>query len=111
MTVSEENLQPVDEPVSRSERIVIHTETGASHGVFELDLRGERLADALDRLEKQIDSCLASGRTFFSVLHGTGEGVLQKGVRELLGSRSEVARYETARPEDGGAGKTLVTLK
>lgn len=111
MTVAEENLQPVDEPESRSEKVVIRTETGTSHGVFELDLRGERLADALDRLEKQIDSCLASGRTFFSVLHGTGEGVLQKGVRELLGSRSEVARYETARPEDGGAGKTLVTLK
>ncbi|MFP4509259.1 MAG: endonuclease MutS2 [Spirochaetaceae bacterium] len=111
MTVPEANLQPIDEPEPRSGRIDIRTETGASPGVFELDLRGERLADALDRLEKQIDSCLASGRTFFSVLHGTGEGVLQKGVRELLSARSEVARYETARPEDGGAGKTLVTLK
>ncbi len=111
MTVKEENLQVVDEPERQTGTVVIRTDTGGSTGVFELDLRGERLADALDRVEKQIDSCLASGRSYFSVLHGTGEGVLQKGVRELLRTRGEVAHFEYARPEDGGAGKTLVTLR
>ncbi len=111
MTVPEERLHPVDESAISEPRVVIRTETASSPGVFELDIRGERLADALDRLERQIDSCLASGRTYFTVLHGTGEGVLQKGVRELLGKRTEVSHYEYARPEDGGSGRTLVTLR
>lgn len=83
----------------------------AAKASLELDLRGYRLEDALDEVERQIDQAVLSGLNRFGVIHGTGEGVLQKGVRDLLRRSPHVAGYEFARPEDGGYGKTVVELK
>lgn len=77
---------------------------------LELDLRGQRLQAALQELERQVDAAVLNGVGVFSVIHGMGTGVLQKGVREYLEARPEVATCEFARPEDGGFGKTIVRL-
>jgi DNA mismatch repair protein MutS2 len=77
----------------------------------ELDSRGMRLAEALEVLRKQIDAASLSGLGTFSVIHGTGEGILAKGIHEWLKSQPPVADYYFARPEDGGFGKTWVQLK
>ena len=74
-------------------------------------IQGYRLDEAVDAVEHQIDQAVLSGMTQFGVIHGTGEGVLQRGVRELLRSHQHVLDYEFARPEDGGYGKTIVKLK
>jgi DNA mismatch repair protein MutS2 len=78
--------------------------------VFELDLRGKRLHTAIEELEHQLDAAVLNDLSTFSVIHGLGTGVLQKGVRDYLESRPEVERYEFAVPEEGGFGKTLVFL-
>jgi DNA mismatch repair protein MutS2 len=78
--------------------------------VFELDLRGRRLQEALDELERQVDAAILNDLSSFSIIHGTGTGVLQKGVRDYLEGRPEVARYAFAPPEEGGFGKTIVQL-
>ena len=77
---------------------------------LELDIRGRRLAQALDDVERQIDGAVLAGLTRFSIIHGTGTGVLQKGVRDYLQSRREVRSFDFARPEEGGFGKTVVEL-
>ena len=77
---------------------------------FSLDLRGFRLDEALQTLEKQIDRALLAGLAEFSVVHGLGEGVLQKGVQEYLKQRREVKKYFFSHPEEGGFGKTIVQL-
>ncbi len=77
---------------------------------LELDIRGRRLAEAIQELERQIDGAVLSGLTRFSIIHGTGTGVLQKGVRDYLLSRREVRSFDFARPEEGGFGKTVVEL-
>jgi DNA mismatch repair protein MutS2 len=78
---------------------------------LELDLRGYRLAEAIDAVDRQIDDCLLSGMDRFSIIHGKGEGILQKGIRDHLSDREEVEHHEFARPEEGGAGKTIVHLR
>jgi DNA mismatch repair protein MutS2 len=78
--------------------------------VFELDLRGRRLHEALDELERQVDAAILNGLSSFSIIHGTGTGVLQKGVRDYLEDRPEVADFAFAPPEEGGFGKTIVRL-
>ena len=85
--------------------------TGRSTAVFELDLRGFRLAEALEAVEKQIDAASLQGLSLFSLLHGTGNGVLGKGIHEFLRGQPGVADYHFARPEEGGYGKTVVRLK
>ncbi|AEJ19310.1 endonuclease MutS2 [Gracilinema caldarium] len=76
-----------------------------------LNVRGYRLEDALEALRKQIDGAALSGLYEFSVIHGKGDGILQRGVHEYLKQHPLVADYYFARPEEGGFGKTLVFLK
>ena len=78
---------------------------------LELNLRGYRLETALEALRKQIDGAALSGLYEFSVIHGKGDGILQRGVHEFLKQHPLVADYYFARPEEGGFGKTLVFLK
>ncbi len=89
---------------------VEYSGSGGAHAPLELDLRGKRLAEAVDEVDRQIDAALLSGLSQFSIIHGTGGGVLQTGVRDLLASNPHVASFTYAHPEQGGFGKTVVTL-
>ncbi|HEY9054934.1 MAG TPA: Smr/MutS family protein [Rectinemataceae bacterium] len=84
---------------------------GRPRASFELDLRGMRLVQALEAVEKQIDAASLSGLSLFSLIHGTGEGVLGPGIHSYLKSNPAVAEFHFARPEEGGYGKTIVRLK
>jgi DNA mismatch repair protein MutS2 len=86
-------------------------EGGRALASFELNLRGYRLAEAIDAVERQIDAASLQGLTLFHIIHGTGEGVLGKGIHEYLRSHPAVADFHFARPEEGGYGKTIVRLK
>jgi DNA mismatch repair protein MutS2 len=77
---------------------------------MELDLRGYRMEEALRLLEKQVDDALMAGLDQFSVIHGLGEGVLQKGVHDYLRHCPAVQKFQFAHPDQGGYGKTEVTL-
>jgi len=79
--------------------------------VLQLDLRGQRLEEALRMLDRQIDAALVHGLREFGVIHGKGEGILQTGIREHLTGMRCVEDFQFAVPEDGGAGKTVVRLR
>ncbi len=81
-----------------------------ARAVFELDLRGMRAYEAESALIKQIDSALLSGMNEFSIIHGLGEGVLQKTVQDFLRSCEAVKSFSFSDPEQGGFGKTIVRL-
>jgi DNA mismatch repair protein MutS2 len=84
---------------------------GSREAKLEIDLRGFRLGEALMAMEKQIDSASLAGMSFFSIIHGTGEGILGKGIHEYLRNNPSVETYHFANPENGGYGKTIVRLK
>jgi DNA mismatch repair protein MutS2 len=76
-----------------------------------LDLRGMSKEEALRVLEKFVDSALLSNAALLNILHGKGDGILRKVVRQKLreygGNISNV--YHPAR-ELGGEGVTIVEL-
>ncbi|MCX7820857.1 MAG: endonuclease MutS2 [Brevinematales bacterium] len=78
---------------------------------FVLDLRGMKAEEAIKILEKNIDKAIISGTNIMEILHGKGEGVLRKLVHEYLKKLKEVERFDYARPEEGGQGKTIVIFK
>lgn len=78
---------------------------------YELRLLGMYSDEAVRALEHQIDLCVLNNLMHFSVIHGKGDGVLQQAVRDYLSHSPFVADFEYAPAEDGGAGKTYVTLK
>jgi DNA mismatch repair protein MutS2 len=78
---------------------------------MELNLRGMRLEEALGALERQIDAASLAGLREFAVIHGKGDGILQRGVHDFLKKQDAVADYFFSRPELGGFGRTEVVLK
>jgi len=78
---------------------------------FELRLLGMHLVEAEKCLQNQLDLALMHNMQEFSIIHGKGNGVLQTMVREKLAAAPYVAEFFFARPEHGGAGKTIVRLR
>ncbi len=77
----------------------------------ELNLIGERVAPALERLEAFLDQSLLEDRTAVRVVHGFGTGALRTAVRDFLSRSPYVARFAEADPGHGGAGATVVELR
>lgn len=78
---------------------------------YEIDVRGERLDEAIGDLERQIDKAVLSGLSEFQVVHGKGTGALQKGIHDYLKQSNYIEDYYFAHPSQGGFGKTIVKLK
>jgi DNA mismatch repair protein MutS2 len=79
--------------------------------VTECDIRGMRYEEAMEELERFIDNAVLNNLGMVHVIHGLGTGALREGVQENLKKNRFVARMEYARPEQGGFGCTIVTLK
>jgi DNA mismatch repair protein MutS2 len=83
----------------------------ADKPAFELRLLGLRAPEALKLLEHQVDLAAFHGLGEFSVIHGKGDGILQEAVWAYLSKSPVVASQCFAPPEDGGTGKTYVTVR
>jgi len=114
VTVPEEEMEPVGDAhigADRSVQVQYDSEISRAKPAMELDVRGMRLEEAVQALQRQIEDAAVSGLTVFSIIHGKGEGVLQRGVRDCLADAENVSSYQFAAPEEGGFGKTIVYLK
>ena len=90
---------------------VSHFSSDDKTAKYVLDVRGYTLSQTEKALDDEIEAALLSGLPSFSVIHGYGDGILQKGVHMYLKRNRYVSDYRFALPEDGGMGKTYVTLK
>ena len=79
--------------------------------LFELKILGFRSNEAIKALNDHFDKILLANVKEFSIVHGKGNGVLQEVVHDILRNSKYVKEFCFARPEFGGTGKTLVTLK
>jgi DNA mismatch repair protein MutS2 len=79
--------------------------------VLELYLIGMRVEEAMKQVERQIDNALMNGLREFSIVHGKGEGKLRTAIHAYLKGLPVVQDFRFSTPEEGGFGKTIVTLK
>ncbi|HEY1063172.1 MAG TPA: endonuclease MutS2 [Daejeonella sp.] len=77
----------------------------------ELDLRGRRGEEAIYEIEKYLDRAVMLGLTSLKIIHGKGDGILRKLIREYLRKYSQVSRIEDEHADRGGDGITYVYLK
>jgi DNA mismatch repair protein MutS2 len=77
----------------------------------ELDLRGMRGENALHEVEKYLDKSVMLGFPFIKIIHGKGDGILRKLIREYLKKYSQVTRVEDEHADRGGDGITYVYFK
>ena len=83
----------------------------AQHFNLTLDVRGQRGDEAVDNVAKYIDEANLLSIKEVSILHGKGNGILRKLIREYLSKQQCVQSFNDASLETGGAGITRVTLK
>lgn len=76
----------------------------------EIDVRGKRGEEALYEIEKYLDKAIMMGFPSLKVIHGKGDGILRKLIREYLKKYSEVSRMEDEHADRGGEGITYVYL-
>lgn len=76
-----------------------------------LDLRGFRGQDALQELDRFLDKAVMAGYNRLELLHGKGDGILRKLIREHLRKQRFVLDFESEHADRGGDGITLVNLK
>ncbi len=70
----------------------------------QIDLRGQRLEDAMREVSGYLDRAFRAGKNEVTIVHGLGTGALREGVRSLLKTTNYVAVYQDA----GSGGATLV---
>ena len=82
----------------------------AEHFDLTLDVRGKRAEEALDIVAKYLDEAKLLSIKEVSILHGKGNGILRKLIREYLSRDHDVASFADASLETGGTGITRVRL-
>ena len=75
-----------------------------------LDLHLFRPSEIAPLLDDYFDACRRKGIFAVRLIHGKGQGILKARVEKLLQRHPLVAAFQTAPPEAGGWGATLVTL-
>lgn len=80
----------------------------SSNITFEYDVRGMRLSDCQNLVEKSLGDLLSGDVPFLNIIHGHGDGILKKWLRDYLKRSKD---FEWAVPENGNDGETKITLK
>jgi len=77
---------------------------------MELDIRGVRVEDGVEQLQRYIDSAFLARLPFVRIIHGKGTGRLRQAVREALSASKQVRAWEEGKDGEGGPGVTVAHM-
>ena len=77
----------------------------------EINILGQTVDEAVVSVGRFIDQAILGGINQVRIIHGKGTGALREGVHQYLRTLPQVAHFETAGYDEGGAGATNVVLK
>jgi DNA mismatch repair protein MutS2 len=77
----------------------------------EIDLRGERLNDAIEKVTRYVDDAIMLGVGNVRIIHGKGTGVLRDELQKLIRTIPGVASVRDEHIQFGGTGVTIVTFE
>ncbi|MDR2911432.1 MAG: Smr/MutS family protein [Bacteroidales bacterium] len=76
----------------------------------EIDIRGQRVEEAITKIQKFIDEAIMFKENRLRILHGKGNGILKEAIREYLRTEAMVSSCKDEHVDFGGAGITVVVL-
>lgn len=106
-------VQPSGTRLSEAERrkSSVYVDTvSAPAPQLELNVRGMTVSEALRELDLYLDRLVLAGLTRGYIVHGKGTGVLRREIRKHLATLPIVKSFESAPPNQGGDGVTIVEL-
>jgi DNA mismatch repair protein MutS2 len=77
----------------------------------EINLIGKRSEEAMDEVDKFLDSAALAQVDRVRIVHGHGMGILKRAVADLLARSPHVEKFYPASQGEGGEGATVVELK
>ena len=77
----------------------------------ELDVRGERLNDAVEKVTRYIDDAIMLNISSVRIIHGKGTGVLRDELQKLIRTMPGVASARDEHIQFGGTGVTIVNFE
>ena len=77
----------------------------------ELDVRGERLNDAMEKVTRYIDDAIMLNISSVRIIHGKGTGVLRDELQKLIRTMPGVASARDEHIQFGGPGVTIVNFE
>jgi DNA mismatch repair protein MutS2 len=77
---------------------------------LELDLRGDRVEEGLDKLERYLNNASLSRLPWVRIIHGKGTGAMREAVRTALKNHPLVREARTGDMGEGGDGVTVARL-
>jgi DNA mismatch repair protein MutS2 len=114
IVVPADDVEVVDEPIRgpapRDTEAEALRRRAAERISPRLDLRGERVEEALERLGGYLDEALLAGLDEAVIVHGAGTGALRRSIREYLADHPRVRGTRPGRREEGGDGATIALL-
>jgi DNA mismatch repair protein MutS2 len=102
--------EPASGPPARDREADEMRRRAAARVTPTLDLHGERVAAALERVDEYLNDALLAGLDSVAIIHGAGTGALRRAVREYLAQHPRVRGTRPGRREEGGDGATIVEL-
>ena len=107
------DLELAREPLTINASPSIKTDTTQTNAQFEskIDIRGMRMEEALEVVQDFVDKALMTSTNNLQIVHGKGNGVLRKAVRQKLKEYRSVSSIRHPEEEFGGNGVTLIELK
>ncbi len=93
---------------SRQTRATIEQHRNNFHQ--ELDVRGMRTEEAINKVQGFIDDAILVGTSQVRILHGKGNGILRQMIRQYLKTIPNVTDFRDEHVQFGGAGITVVEL-
>ncbi len=76
-----------------------------------LDLRGQRVEEALDELESYLDKASLANLSPVYIIHGHGTGALKSAVRDFISTSPYVAKFRAGEDSEGGDGVSVIDIK
>ena len=77
----------------------------------ELDVRGERLNDAIEKVTRYVDDAIMLNISNVRIIHGKGTGVLRDELQKYLRTMPGVASVRDEHIQFGGTGVTIVNFE
>lgn len=111
MKIKTSDLEFIQPEKPKKQRIITSVQSSDSPAKSELDLRGERYEDALQKVDKYLDEALMAGYPQVAIIHGKGTGALRTGVTEYLKNHRMVKSIRFGAAAEGGNGVTIVEFK
>lgn len=94
-----------------SQSVKVYKQTYSADAKTELNIVGRTELDAMTEVEFFIDQAIVNNFEEIKIIHGVGEGILLKAVRNYLKGNKNVLEYRRGKYGEGENGVTIIKLK